>query len=131
MKEDGDISVAQAEEETLMGTPTVIPVWFGGVTGISNIVDISTAKAVVGLIMPPAWTPAVVTIEGSANGTDFYTMYDGRSSTQLSFTVPPGMLIAINPNRLRCCKAIRLISGSRNVLIPQGEAREFGLVIET
>jgi hypothetical protein len=114
-----------------MGTPTVIPVWFGGVTGISNIVDISTAKAVVGLITPSAWTPAVITIEGSANGTDFYKMYDGMGSTQLSFTVPPGCIIAINPNRLRCCKAIRLISGDRNVLVSQGAAREFGLVIET
>ena len=42
-----------------MGTPTVIPLWFGGVTGVSNAIDISTAKAVVGLIMPPNWTPAI------------------------------------------------------------------------
>jgi hypothetical protein len=114
-----------------MGTPTVVPVWFGGVTGISNIVDISTATAVVGLITPPDWTPAVMTIEGSANGTDFYTMYDGMNSTLLSFAVPPNTIIAINPNRPRCCKAIRLISGVRPNLVPQGLAREFGLVIET
>ena len=114
-----------------MGTPTVIPVWFGGVTGISNIVDISTAKAVVGLIMPPAWTPAVVTVEGSADGANFYTMYEGRSANRISFNVPPGTIAVVNPNLLRCCKAIRLISGDRNVLIPQGEAREFGLIVET
>jgi len=36
-----------------MGTPTVIPLWFGGVTGISNAVDLSAVSAVLGLIMPP------------------------------------------------------------------------------
>jgi hypothetical protein len=114
-----------------MGTPTVIPVWFGGVTGISNIVDISTATAVVGLIMPAAWTSAIITIEGSANGVDFFTMYDGMGSTRLQFSVPPGTIVAINPNRLRCCKAIRLISGDRSNLVPQIDPREFGLVVET
>ena len=114
-----------------MGTPTVIPLWFGGITGISNAVDVSTATAVVGLIMPTDWTKAFVTIEGSADGTNFYGMYDGMARTRLQFDVPPGTIIALNPNRLRCCKAIRLISGDRNNLVPQGDAREFGLVIET
>jgi hypothetical protein len=113
-----------------MGSPTILPVWFGGVTGVSNVIDISAVSAVVGLIMPPAWTPAIVTIEGSPNGADFYTMYDGMSTDLLKFSVPPGMLIAINPNRMRCCKALRLISGTRDSLVPQGDPREFGLVVE-
>jgi hypothetical protein len=113
-----------------MGTPTIIPIWFGGVTGISNAVDLSAVKAVVGLIMPPAWTPAVVTIEGSADGANFYVMYDGMGSTLLAFTVPPNTIIAIRPDRLRCCKALRLISGDRTNLIPQVVAREFGLIVE-
>ena len=95
-----------------MGTPTVIPVWFGGVTGISNIVDISTAKAVVGLITPPAWTPAVVTIEGSADGTNFYTMYDGQEFDPAQFQRAAGHAYSDQSQIvLRCCKAIRLISG--------------------
>ena len=52
-------------------------------------------------------------------------------STILSFTVPPSTIVAISPNRLRCCKAIRLISGVRPNLVPQIDPREFGLVIET
>ena len=113
-----------------MGTPTVIPLWFGGVTGISNVVDLSTAKAVVGLIMPLAWTPAIVTIEGSADGANFYALYEGRNSTRIQFNVPPGSIITLDTNRLRCCKALRLLSGDRTNLVPQGEAREFGLVVE-
>jgi hypothetical protein len=111
-------------------TPTVVPLWFGGVTGISNVIDLSGYAAVVGLIMPPDWTPAGVTIEGSPNGTDFYPMYEGMAPTIVSFSVPPGSLIAINPNRLRCCKAMRLLSGTRGKLVPQGASREFGVVVE-
>jgi hypothetical protein len=110
-------------------TPVIVPLWFGGVTGISNVIDISAVKAVVGLIMPPAWTPAVVTIEGSPDGAEFYVMYE-RGVTQLSFAVPPGSMIAINPDRMRCCKAFRLLSGTRALLVPQDEPREFGVVVE-
>src|SRR4249919_3905003 len=99
-------------------TPTIVPLWFGGVTGISNVLDLSGVAAVVGLIMPADWTPAPVTIEGSADGVDFYPMYDGMGSTILSFSVPPGSIIAVRPDRLRCCKAIRLLSGTRNKLVP-------------
>ena len=114
-----------------MGTPTIIPVWFGGVTGVSNVVDLSTVTAVVGLITPSAWTPAIVTIEGSADGMNFFVMYEGRNTSRISFNVPPNTLVTINPNLLRCCKALRLVSGDRSNLIPQVVAREFGLVVET
>jgi hypothetical protein len=114
-----------------MGTPTVIPLWFGGVTGVSNTLDISTAKAVVGLITPAAWTPAFVTIEGSADGANFYMMYGGRQTSRVQFQVPPGSMVSINPDILRCCKAFRLLSGDRDNLVHQEAAREFGVVIET
>jgi hypothetical protein len=110
--------------------PTVIPLWFGGVTGVSNAVDLSLVKAVVGLITPPAWTPAIVTIEGSANGADFYTLYEGRTATRLSFHVPPGTIIPVSSELLRCCQVIRLLSGDRSHLIPQTEPREFGVIVE-
>jgi hypothetical protein len=113
-----------------MGTPTVIPVWFGGVTGVSNVVDISDVAAVVGLIMPPDWTPAVMSIEGSADGVAFHQLYEGRSPARTAFNVPPGAMVVIDPSRLRCCKALRLISGDPAKPTPQGEAREFGLIVE-
>jgi hypothetical protein len=115
-----------------MPKPTVLPLWFGGQTGISNALDISTVANVVGIIMPTDWTPAIVTIEGSANGTDFYPIYDGMAATDLRFNVGPGTMVAINPNRLRCCMAIRLRSGSHDKPpIPQGVPREFGIIVES
>ena len=113
-----------------MSKPDVIPLWFGGQTGISNALDISLVSAVVGIIMPTDWTPAAVAIEGSANGTDFYPIYDGMAAADLRFNVGPGTMVAINPNRLRCCMAIRLRSGGHDAPpIPQGTAREFGIVV--
>ena len=88
---------------------------------LSNALDISLVANVVGLIMPPDWTPAVVSIEGSANGTDFYPIYDGMTATDLNGS---GQCRhprfndgdAINPNRLRCCMAIRLRSGTHDAI---------------
>lgn len=115
-----------------MPKPTVLPLWFGGQTGISNSLDISMVDAVVGIIAPPDWTPTVVSIDGSANGTDFYPIYDTTASSELRFNVKAGTMVAINPNRLRCCMAIRLRSGSHDVpAVPQGVPREFGIVVET
>ena len=106
-------------------TPTVVPLWFGGVTGISNVIDLSGYAAVVGLIMPPDWTPAVVTIEGSANGTDFYPMYDGMGSTILSFSVPPGSIIAVAEATAGDLRPRTLRAGLRTIHAWLG----FGLVI--
>jgi hypothetical protein len=110
-------------------TLTVVPLWFGGVSGVSNVMDVS-AITVVGLIMPPDWTPAIVTIEASIDGIDFFPMYDGMGSTKLAFSVPAGAMVGIHPERLRCCNKIRLISGDRNALVPQVVPREFGLITE-
>jgi hypothetical protein len=113
-----------------MAKPTVIPLWFGGVTGISNVADLSLVKTVVGIITPSAWTPAIVTVEGSANGVDFFTLYEGRTASRISFHVPPGCIIPIASDLLRCCQAVRLLSGDRSGLIPQVDPREFGLIAE-
>ena len=114
-----------------MPTPTLISFWFGGDTGISNIVDLTAVTAVVGIVMPTDWTPAVVTVQASPDGQNFYTMYEGRNRTLMSFQVPPNMYIAISPNQMRGLKALRLVSGTIDAPIPQGTPREFFLVVET
>lgn len=113
-----------------MGKPTIIPVWFGGETGISNVCDLTQVKNVVGIVTPAAWTPAALTVEGSPDGANFYPMYDGMSIRMLSIQVAPGTIVSISPDRLHCCAAIRLLSGMRGNLIPQGSPREFSLIVE-
>lgn len=115
-----------------MSKPTVFSLWFGGQTGVSNALDLSMVDAVVGIVVPANWTPAVVSVEGSPNGTDFYPLYDGMTATDLKFNVAPGTMVAINPNRLRCCQAIRLRSGGHDAPpIPQGMPREFFVIAES
>src|SRR5258707_13760216 len=111
-----------------MPIPSALSLWFGGTTGISNVLDLSTVTAIVGIIMPDDWTPAIVTIEGSADGTTFHELFDGQAGAILQFNVRPGTMVAVNPDRLRCCKAIRLRSGTHDNVVPQGVAREFFVV---
>jgi hypothetical protein len=113
-----------------MPIPTVLPLSVG-VTGISPALDISTASAVVAVIMPAAWTPAVVSLLGSADGTNFYDILDGLTGSDLFFNLKPGSMVSVNPNRLRGCKAIKLRSGTMQKVVPQAASRTFGIVVET
>src|SRR3954468_21817301 len=113
-----------------MPSPTVLPLTMD-VTGISPALDISGASAVVGVIMPSAWTPAVVSLQGSADGTNFYDIYDGLNGADLFFNVKPGSFVSVNSNRLRGCVAIKLRSGTPIKKVPQAAARVFGIVVET
>ena len=97
---------------------------------LSDILSLEGVTAVVGIIMPQSWTAANVTILGSPFGVNFYDLYDGLPGTELMFNVRPGVMVNINPNRLRCCAAIRLRSGTHNAPIVQAAARTFGIVIE-
>ena len=97
---------------------------------MSEILSLEGVIAVVGIIMPQAWTAANVTILGSPFGANFYDLYDGLPGTELMFNLRPGVMVSINPNRLRCCAAIRLRSGTHAAPIVQATTRTFGIVIE-
>jgi hypothetical protein len=90
---------------------------------------------VVGLVMPlSGWTPAVVSLQGSPLGTNFYDLFDGipgvNPGAEVIFNVRPGIMVNINPNRMRCCAAIRLRSGTRDQPIIQAAARQFLIIVE-
>jgi hypothetical protein len=97
---------------------------------MSETVDLTGVTAVVGLIMPNDWTAAVVTVQGSADGAFFHDLIDGFTGTALSFNIRPDSMGMINPNRLRCCTAIKLRSGTRDNPVVQEALRQFGLVVE-
>ena len=97
---------------------------------MSDAVLLTDVTAVVGLIMPGDWTPAVVTVQGSPFGVNFYDIYDGTAGKELLFNVKPRTLVMINPNRLRSCIAIKLRSGTAAAPVAQLGARTFGIVVE-
>lgn len=110
--------------------PISLPLTIPARASLSEILSLEGVTAVVGIIMPQAWTSANVTILGSPFGVNFYDLYDGLPGTELVFNLKPGVMVNINPNRLRCCAAIRLRSGTHASPIVQAAARTFGIVVE-
>lgn len=46
---------------------------------LSNAVSIGHGR-LVGIVVPASWTTAVITFQGSADGTNFYDMYDSQGA---------------------------------------------------
>jgi hypothetical protein len=114
-----------------MTTISVKPAVFTARATTSAAVDLTGTTAVVGLVMPATWTPAVVTIQGSPDGTTFYDLHDGTPGTELVFNVSPNSMVMLNPNRMRCCKAVKLRSGTAAAPVAQNAAVTFGIVVES
>lgn len=113
-----------------MSKPVVISAVIPGRSSLSESISLEGVTYVVGLIMPSAWTPANVTIQGSPFGVNFFNLHDGVPGTELVFNVVPGTIVAVNPNRLRCCAAVKLRSGTAAAPVIQAVSRTFGIVVE-
>jgi hypothetical protein len=113
-----------------MTTISVKPAAFIARATMSAVVDLTGTTAIVGLVMPTTWTPALVSIQGSPDGTTFYDLHDGTPGTELLFNVSPNSIVMLNPNRLRCCKAVKLRSGPAAAPVIQAVACQFGIVVE-
>jgi hypothetical protein len=108
-----------------------IPVTIAARTAVSEVVDL-TAGNVVGIILPTDnWADAAVTVIGSPDGVNFYDIYDGPDCKELIFNVRPGVMVAVDFNRLRCCKKLMLRSGTREDPFNQPKTCDFYVVIET
>lgn len=113
-----------------MTTISVKPAAFAARATMSAAVDLTGAAAIVGLIMPTTWSPALVTVQGSPDGTTFYDLHDGMPGAELAFNVPVNSLVMLNPDRLRSCKAVKIRSGTAAAPIMQMVACQFGIVVE-
>jgi hypothetical protein len=91
---------------------------------------IAIAGPIVGMIMPAAWTPAVVTVQASADGTNFYDLYDGMTAKELSFNIKPNSYVAIGQGRLLGCTQIKLRSGTSALPVMQNLACQFGVIVQ-
>jgi hypothetical protein len=86
---------------------------------------------IIGIIMPAGWAPAVVvSVQGSADGVNFYDLYDGVTAKELSFNVKQNSMVAISPNRLCCCTAIKLRSGTTSSPVMQPIACQFSIIVQ-
>lgn len=84
--------------------------------------------SVVGVIMPTSFHSTVVSVQISPDGTNFYDLCNEPQGTEAVFNVHPGSIVAINPDRLKCCAAIKLRSGTHDQPVVQTSACTFGIV---
>lgn len=72
--------------------------------------------------MPAAWTAALLTIEGSLDGANFFQCYDGAGEA-LSLTVDADRIIVLAPEATKGLVSVRLRSGTVAAPVNQAAAR--------
>jgi len=92
----------------------------------SNVLSIGT-DYICGLICPEDWTPAVVSVLISAQGDNYFDLFDGKGN-EFVFNVKPGVVMAVDPYLLLCATYIRLRSGTRENPVEQSGERRFYLI---
>jgi hypothetical protein len=110
--------------------PTVLTATIPAGETTSSVVYLTDTTATVGIIMPAEWTPATVTVLGSADGVSFHDLHDGVAGSELAFNPRADSLVMLNPNRMRSCAALKLRSGTHDIPVVQEELRQFGIVVE-
>jgi hypothetical protein len=82
----------------------------------------------VGLITPDDWDdPALVTVQVSAEGDNYYDLYD-RDGDEFAFNIVPNVMISVDQNEWMMAKYIRLRSGRHDDEVVQSKMRRFFLV---
>lgn len=85
--------------------------------------------ALVGILMPAAWTAASLSFAASLDGTNFFPVVDGISGTEYSLTVAAGQFIAMEQLGLMVgVRQVKLQSGTSPAPVNQGAARVLTLV---
>lgn len=93
---------------------------------LSDAVTIQNS-AVVGIIMPGTWTAAVLTLQGSVDGTTFTDLYDPFGA-EIVIAAAASRHIVIPPASLNGLAAIKLRSGTAGAAVNQGAARSITVV---
>ena len=114
-----------------MATLNKIEVTIAAGQFLSNTVELAD-NYVVGLIMPPQWTPARVTILSAVDDINFFDLFrfgeDGTTPTEIKFNVAPNSILAIDPNTMLMARYLKLRSGTRDEEVPQEAARVFSVI---
>lgn len=87
-------------------------------------------KTLLGLVMPAAWTAAVITLSVSLDGTTYVDAYDS-TGTETSYTVAASRYIALNPANLVGVRYVKLRSGTAASAVNQAAARTIECVVRS
>lgn len=87
-------------------------------------------SALVGLIMPAAWTAANITLQGSHDGVTFNNVHTD-DGTEKTITAAASRYIALNPADYIGMDEIKLRSGTNAAAVTQAAARTITLVFQS
>jgi hypothetical protein len=84
------------------------------------------------LIMPAAWTAAILTFQGSIDGVNFYDLFD-EAGNEIQYTAAAmallvGKMVPVDAYDSAACNYIKLRSGTSASAVNQTVARTFGIV---
>ena len=96
---------------------------------LSNAIDCS-AGAPVFLHMPSDWTPARLSFQVSADGTNFNDLFDAEAH-ELTVNVLPATSVRIDATLWAPITQVKLRSGARNTPVPQQADRAVIITIDT
>ncbi|HWJ72606.1 MAG TPA: hypothetical protein VNX29_05495 [Kaistia sp.] len=95
---------------------------------LSGAVDLGTGR-LVGLIMPASWTTASISFQASADGANFYDLYDDSIERAIaSGSAIASRFIALSLSDWLGVRAIKVRSGSTSAAVNQGASRIITLV---
>lgn len=96
---------------------------------VSDTLDLTTT-ALLGLIMPAAWTAAALTVEVSADGTTFTGLAYNDAATQCNSIASPvaGSAYALNLSGLLPYRYVRLRSGTTASPVNQAAERSITVI---
>jgi hypothetical protein len=80
-------------------------------TALSDVIDLRENYRLAGFIMDAAWTAAVITVRGSADGITFFDVYN-PDGTEYTITVAAAHLVKVAVLDLMMLRYIQLRSGT-------------------
>lgn len=118
-------SVASIPQGT--ATDTVVAMIANGAS-LSAAVTPGPGRYLFALLMPAAWTPAVITFQGSQDGSTFGDVYDGEG-TEKSIAVGASRFVYLDPAHFAGITTLKLRSGTAAAPVNQGAERAITLIM--
>lgn len=94
---------------------------------LSNAIDVD-GSAVVGIVMPAAWTAANLTLQMSHDDTTYNNVYD-EVGAEKTITASTSRYIVLNPADFIGANSVKLRSGTSGTPVNQGAARSIVVVL--
>lgn len=93
---------------------------------LSGTIHIGRLSGGVALLMPAAWTEAVLTFQGSVDGETFGNVFDQEG--EVEYQAAANAFIELDPAQFKCCRYLRVRSGTAGSAVTQDAARAIKVV---